>query len=438
MANFTVPSQLDIFSRTAPRIGELKGYDTVHRSIIDNTDGDSPSPLHFTIFSSDYVNLARTVLSLKCKIVKSDGSDIADETVIAPVNMLLHAMIANIDVTIGNNQVKLMDYNDMYPYKAAVETILNFDGGAKASHLQSIGFYQDTAGKMDSVSRTVGQINEGLSSRYKETLASKTFGISGQLHVGAFFTTHYIIPRIKISIIIHRTKPDFHLMTNAIDGTTFMVKILQAKLKIRNVKVLESISLAHEQALSVNNALYSYNHTEIRKIPITTNSVQFELQDLFTGRLPDKLIVMFVKTDALQGSYKKNPFNFEHFTIQNLKLTVNGNDVYQCYSDMDFENNDYTEAFREMYNQLGNGFTDSGLFINKFEFGNGYTFFPFDLTADGCSNSNKHLETNDIGTINLSGNFKKKLDRNITCVVYAEFENRFEISKERNAEVYEQ
>lgn len=438
MASFTVPSELDIFSKVPPRIGEVKSYDTVYRSLIDNTDGENPSPLHFSILSSDYINLEKTTLSLKCKILKSDGTTLANTTSVAPINMLLHSLIANIDVMVGNNQVKLMDYNDMYPYKSAVEVLLNFGEGAKSSHLQSIGYYKDTAGKMDSIAGDAETVNNGLAHRFQQTKGSRIFGLCGRLHVGAFFSTHYIIPRTKMSIIIHRTKPAFHLMGNTADGTHYMVKILQAKLRIRNIKITESVSLAHEQALVKSNACYSYNHTEIRKIPVTTNSLQFDFQDLFTGRLPDRVIVMFVKTRAVQGNYGLNPFNFEHFNIQNLKLTVNGNDVYDFYSDMDFEKNDYVEAFAEMYNQLGKGFQDCGLSINKQEFGYGYTFFPFDLTADGCSNSRKHLEANDVGNINLSGNFKKKLDENITCVIYAEFENRMEITKERNAEVYDQ
>ena len=289
---------------------------------------------------------------------------------------------------------------------------------------------------MDSISTEPGHINSGLAVRYEASEASKTFGLWGQLHVGTFFTSHYIVPRTKLTIIIHRTKPSFHLMANTGAGEKYMVKILQAKLKIRNLKVTESISLAHEQALGRSNACYSYNHSVIRKVPITTNSVQFEVQDLFTDRVPDRIVVMFVKTRALHGKYGLNPFNFEYFDLENLKLTVNGNEVYNCYTEMDFSNKNYTEAFGEMHNQLGKSFKDGGLDINKKEYGAGYTFFPFDLTADGCSNSNKHLEANDLGNINISGNFKTRLSENITCIVYAEFENRLEITKERNADVY--
>ena len=87
---------------------------------------------------------------------------------------------------------------------------------------------------------------------------------------------------------------------------------------------------------------------------------------------------------------------------------------------------------------MNKSFTDRGMDITYDDFGKGYTFFAFDLTPDSCGNTNKHMETSEVGTLSISGNFKDKVLKNITCIVYAEFENRLEISKERNAEVFSQ
>ena len=78
-------------------------------------------------------------------------------TSIAPVNMFLHGFIHNIDVMIGNNQQKVMENNDLYPYKSALETLVNYGVDAENSMLMSILYHKDTARKMDSM----GEDNSG-------------------------------------------------------------------------------------------------------------------------------------------------------------------------------------------------------------------------------------------------------------------------------------
>ena len=285
-----VGSQLDLFTTPPVMITHEESIAAEISSLVDNADGENPSPLHFSINTPHYIDLSATKLYLRGKLLKQNGSATKADTKLAPTNMFLHSLIRNVDVLVGNNQQKIMECNDLYPYKAAIETMLNYGTDAKNSMLQSLMFYKDTAGSMDSV--TDG--NAGLIQRNLCSHTSKEFEVFGPLHVGLFFQEKYLLSGTKVDFYINRTSPSFYLSANA-GAEKFMFKLSEAKLHVRYVDVSSSVSLAHESALAASNAKYAYNHIEIRKIPITANSVQFDSINLFSKRIPKKLLLYLWK-----------------------------------------------------------------------------------------------------------------------------------------------
>ncbi len=426
-----VGSQLDLFSTPPVMVTQEDSHAAEISSVIDNTNSNNPAPLQFVINSPYYLDMASTKLYLKGKVVLSDGSNLTPEVTIAPTNMFLHSLIRNIDVSVGNNQQKIMSNDDLYPYKAALETLLNFGSDAKQSMLQSQIFYKDTAGKMDSTTD-----NDGFKQRKKVSDGSKEFEVCGSLHVGLFFQEKYLLSRTKLSIIIHRTSPKFYLQGDAA-GTELMFKLSEAKLLIRYVDILDSVRHAHELALANATAKYAYNHIEFRRVPLTAFSNQFEALNIFTKRIPKKIVVTFLQNLSINGNYAYNAFNFQHLGIRDLNLTVNGSKKIG-FNEMDFGNKIYKLPYMNLFDAMNKTYSNSGTDISFKDFGSGYTIFLFDLSPDACGNTSMHMESSEIGTVSLSGSFRGNLVDNYTCIVYAEFENVLNISRERNAEMVEQ
>ena len=48
------------------------------------------------------------------------------------------------------------------------------------------------------------------------------------------------------------------------------------------------------------------------------------LDNIFTGRLPDLVMVGFVSDTAFAGSYTENPYNFKNFKMKRMDLFRNG------------------------------------------------------------------------------------------------------------------
>ena len=111
------------------------------------SDGD----VELSVCSSgnSYLDLAKSYLYVKAKIVKPDGTNVADDEQVAAVNFLLHTLFSQIDVLLQQKQISSTGNN--YPYKAIIDAYLNYGKDAKLSHLQSALYFKDTAGEFDSI-----------------------------------------------------------------------------------------------------------------------------------------------------------------------------------------------------------------------------------------------------------------------------------------------
>ena len=59
-------------------------------------------------------------------------------------------------------------------------------------------------------------------------------------------------------------------------------------------------------------------------IPATTSDYQ---QEIFVGKLPERVVVMMVEASHFSGTYVTNPFNFQHFNVQHIIMRYNGKQI---------------------------------------------------------------------------------------------------------------
>ena len=92
-------------------------------------------PIEFNIIGSgqDYVDLASTQLYVKAKITRGNDNDIDGTDHVAPVNLTLHSLFSEVDLKLNDSLIS--STNNMYPYRAYLETMLTYGENAKASQL---------------------------------------------------------------------------------------------------------------------------------------------------------------------------------------------------------------------------------------------------------------------------------------------------------------
>ena len=74
--------------------------------------------------SNELTLLPQTRIHGICKIVRKDGSDVPLETDFSVVNLFPHSIFNQVDVEIDGINLSCQD--NMYPYKAYLETLLTF------------------------------------------------------------------------------------------------------------------------------------------------------------------------------------------------------------------------------------------------------------------------------------------------------------------------
>ena len=101
---------------------------------------------------NEYIDLHRSRMYVKYKIVKADGSQLAANEKTGIINLLLQCLWSQIDTFINGKLVSLDSY---YPWKAYLKLLLSNGNDGAASHLQSQLFYLDDL-DMDEVDPAAG------------------------------------------------------------------------------------------------------------------------------------------------------------------------------------------------------------------------------------------------------------------------------------------
>ena len=155
--------------------------------------------------------------------------------------------------------------------------------------------------------------------------------------------------------------------------------------------------------------------------------------DTLSGQLPKRVVIAMVDNDAYNGLYEKNPFNFKHHELSSLGVYVNGEPMPAKPLETKFTQDggqQYIKAYLSLFNGSNSLGHDLGNYISRADFPNGYSIFAFDLTPD-LSDGGGHLSLLKKGNLKIELKFAQALPRTVMVMVYAEFDNMIEITRER-------
>jgi hypothetical protein len=104
--------------------------------------GDSPFEFRISGQNSmEYLDLKNSQIYVKLKVEKADGSALAGEKV-GPANLFLQTLFSATEVTLQNKASITCNYN---PYRAYIQTLLNYGEDAQSSQMGTQGWLMDDA-----------------------------------------------------------------------------------------------------------------------------------------------------------------------------------------------------------------------------------------------------------------------------------------------------
>ena len=344
--------------------------------------------------------------------------------------MILHTMWSSVDVTLNSIQVSGAGGN--YMYKAAIENLLNYSKNTKDLQLSSIGMTSNND-HFDSVKPGQGDlsgaINAGLIAR------KKLFGVEGKgsgnfkgvLLADICNQARLILDGVDVGITLWPSKNEFRLMS----ANPCQLIIEDIYLDVCKVQVNKYCMTGHKAGLEISNGLYPIQKTVIIAKEIGSGSHGQTFDDLFNGYIPTKMVVGMVDSDAFSGNYQLNPLRFQHFDIDQLGFTVNGEPTPREPYMYDMNNNLFIEAYNSLYEvtgKFGEDF-DNGISQEMWKNGLALTAFNVDPTT---ANDFRYLGMPEKGHSRLTVHLRTATVKPIMLIIYATFPGRVEIDEMRN------
>ena len=344
------------------------------------------------------------------------------------MNNFLHSMFSQVDVTLGDTLIT--PSAAVHPYRAYFERVFNTSREGMESKANAALYTRDTAGETASNS-CVGS-NEGLKDRYDRTKAGAAVEMMGGLHSDIFFQNRFMLPGVPLKVRLMRSSDAFALLSAETSAEAYQIELMKASLFVRKVKVAPSMALAHEQKLLTTNAKYPITRVECKVLTIGAGQLDYTHENLFLGQLPKRIIIGMVDTGAYNGDIGKTPFNFENFDLKSLAIHVDGMQVPWAPLELDFATDRYIRGYYTMFTAGGSVMEDVGTDITRDTFKSGNALYCFDLTPDLSSSCSSHFSLVKRGTLRLGLRFGVGLPATVNVVVYSEFDNVIEVTKDRN------
>ena len=206
--------------------------------------------------------------------------------------------------------------------------------------------------------------------------------------------------------------------------TEFKYKITSMKIFVRRIKLKPSFKLDLEKSLLKEPAIYPITSAYVNPLFIDANLKSVTFQDIFGGRsLPSFVACAFVRQDYYRGSYSGSPYQFDHFSLTSIKISVEDESYSYTPNFTSAKSSDWTRAYLGLFSSKLK--IDHGSAITYDTFKNkGFAIYCFDMGSE-VSLSNDHTTLKRVGAnARLDIAFDStSTNEAICCVLYCEHQN---------------
>ena len=213
-------------------------------------------------------------------------------------------------------------------------------------------------------------------------------------------------------------------------------------LRLVKMKINPAILVSHSKLLKEATAKYPYVKTDLKVSNIIAGQNSFAWDNINSSYLPRMVIVAFVESASLTGSYQKSPFHFQNFDLKRLSVMVNGISTPGAPIHADYDNDDrhgasIMEVFDRLYDSMRRkptfgavtGSDYSGLELTRKDIKHGYALYQFDL--EPVLNDTMQFDLLKTGSLSLNALFGTALGTNVSCLLYLETYGMLEIDESR-------
>eukprot|EP00112_Aurelia_sp_Birch-Aquarium-sp1_P009137 Seg2027.4 transcript_id=Seg2027.4/GoldUCD/mRNA.D3Y31 product="putative protein F54H12.2" protein_id=Seg2027.4/GoldUCD/D3Y31 len=320
-------------------------------------------------------------------------------------------------VTLQEGDTDMNNSTGTYPYQCDLENCLTYDDKDLEGRPKLEGYVPDTATAAAMAETHGGQTNAGLTVRCAMFDNGKVVKVITKFHLGPLMQRRYLPPGTRITLKLIPNSDSF-LLTRAADSavTTYGVCIKSIKIRVGSVKLDDQLMQQIRMNLQRGPAIYPTPTPVMVTEVIQNGLLNWEWDNIFSGRLPKILMFAIVKNTAYNGSFTENPFYYRHLGITTTKIMIDG-DLVIPEIKTDFANKEYYEG----YVQILKATNDKSCLLNSntWDVGN---IWAFDLTPKGTHTLKEYYHAKS-GNLRIELNFlAATVDGPYTIIFYGLFD----------------
>ena len=416
------------------------------------------NPMEFLIPATDaFLDLNRSYFEMELRL-KNTGGNLDKDDTLYPVTNIAHTIIKQLSVHV--NSVLLEPQTDHYHYKAFFQTLLNNNRQDGETILAPQGWYND----FDTASQVTANGDTTTHNDYRNLTDSQQRGLAarktalysfrdGKFHTlfftpmsPLFHTGKLLIPQQEVSIKMYFNDPSVYMVGPGTAGAALTTDDIRMTLNLCQITVSPQLYRTITASRGKSPAMYPLVASKIRTFSIPNGVKDFDQDQLFTNRVPTRVLVGLLHNDAFNGAKARSPFCFQKFGLTVIRMTINGEE-YPYKNALELVHNDgskdyhgyrrlleNTSAFQkgepsmilpDMWGDIGVKLNnDSSALIAP---GGNFTVFAFNFTPDGLPGASS-FHPPQSGNVRLQFRLNASPGHAVTVLIYAEFENVMEIN----------
>ena len=167
-------------------------------------------------------------------------------------------------------------------------------------------------------------------------------------HLPVFSSGRLLVPGVELKLDLH-LNPMSQLLfqtANLDNAATRKVPILTAddikvNLILKKVTLNAKIYMDLQKRRTSGKTIVHYPvvRGDIRTFSIPTGQTRWEQDNLFLGRIPHEVVLVFMHIDVYNGDLEKHTFAYERHGIQRISQSINGEDYPYCPLELSTTNN---------------------------------------------------------------------------------------------------
>ena len=441
-----------------------------HRFVPYNPTLTGIDPITFAVpTTDDWVDLADSRLIITVRLdhphTGYDGLHMDNDTASTATvtrntlvsNNFGHTLFKQIDLQL--NGVLVTPQGNNYHHLAMLQTLLEYSRTEGETKLAPQGWVNEF-NLPRTVARTSGTDDHPTAGNMS-TIAPKTHALTSLLqqkrwftfvirpHLPVFSSGRLLVPGVELKLDLHLNPSSqlFFQTANLNAAGTRKLPVITAngikvQLLLKHVTLNAKTYMDLQKKRTSGKALVHYPvvRGDIRTFSIPLGSSRWEQDNLFLGRIPDEVVLVFMHSDAYNGNSENYTFAYERHGIKRISQSVNGEEYpYKALELSTTANNtrsaDYM-AYERMLTSMAVMHNKKEPMILPSEWGDGkkLNLFYFNNVPGGDPNNPFARNPRQNGNVRYTVEFNAATTYNITVLVYSSMEHDLRISSQNGVQ----